>query len=165
MPRVRLRAAGGDGPADIVTVSRLRVVVLLGAAAFGSLMMGVGAASDYEGRYAGVIMCDVLPGQTIQALKTAFSMTIANGQAAYEREVLRPNNTQRLGITERGTGTVSSSGEVALTGSARGETWSYEADYRGQFNGKGLRLSGTQQWRLPSTATHSRPCTVTLSRE
>lgn len=165
MPRVRLRAAGGHGPADIATVSRRRVLMLLAASTLGSLVIGVAAAADYDGRYAGVITCDVLPGQTNQALKTAFSMTIANGQAAYEREVLRPNNTQRLGITERGTGTVSARGEVALTGSARGQAWSYEADYRGQFNGKGLHLSGTQQWRLPSTAAHSRPCTVTLSRE
>jgi hypothetical protein len=136
-----------------------------GAVALGWLVVAAPAsAADHDGRYTGVITCDVLPGQTIQALKTEFSMTIADGQAAYEREVLRPNNTQRLGITERGTGTVSPSGEVALTGSARGQTWSYEADYRGRFNGKDLSLSGTQQWRLPSKATHSRPCTVTLSR-
>jgi hypothetical protein len=128
------------------------------------VVVATAGAADYEGRYTGVITCDVLPGQTSQALKTEFLMTIANGQAAYEREVLRPNNTQRLGITERGTGTVSPSGEVALTGSARGQTWSYEADYRGRFDGKDLRLSGTQQWRLPSKATHSRSCTATLSR-
>ncbi|HEX7214305.1 MAG TPA: hypothetical protein VF578_08845 [Methylomirabilota bacterium] len=133
--------------------------------ALGWLVVAATAgAADHDGRYTGVITCDVLPGQTIQALKTEFSMTVANGQAAYEREVLRPNNTQRLGITERGTGTVSPSGEVALTGSARGPTWSYEADYRGRFDGKDLRLSGTQQWRLPSQVAHSRPCTVTLSR-
>ena len=147
-------------------MNRRRVRRVAGDVALGWLVgFGVAAAADYDGRYAGVITCDVLPGQTIQALKTEFSMTIANGQVAYEREVLRPNNTQRLGITERGTGTVSAGGEVALTGSARGQTWSYEADYRGQFNGKSLRLSGTQLWQLPSKATHSRPCTATVSRE
>jgi hypothetical protein len=79
-----------------------------GAVALGWLVVAAPAsAADHDGRYTGVITCDVLPGQTIQALKTEFSMTIADGQAAYEREVLRPNNTQRLGITERGTGTVS----------------------------------------------------------
>jgi hypothetical protein len=142
-----------------------RRVGLVGGAALGWLVaVGSAPAADYDGRYTGVITCDVLPGQTVQALKTEIVMTVANGQAAYEREVLRPNNTQRLGVTERGTGTVSPSGEVALTGSARGQSWSYEADYRGQFDGKSLRLSGAQQWRLPSKAMHSRPCSATLSR-
>jgi len=100
-------------------MNRRRVRRVAGGVALGWLV-GFGVAADYDCRYAGVITCDVLPGQTIQALKTEFSMSIANGQVAYEREVLRPNNTQRLGITERSTGTVSAGGEVALTGFARG---------------------------------------------
>jgi hypothetical protein len=39
--------------------------------------------------------------------------------------------------------------------------WRYEATYRGQFAGKNLRLSGTQQWRM-STGPYARPCTITL---
>jgi hypothetical protein len=149
---------------------RRRALMLLGAAALGAPVAararraGAAGAAGYDGRYAGVITCDVLPGQTSQTLKTKFSMTIADGRATYEREVLRPNNTLRAGITERGTGTVSASGDVALTGAAAGQGWSYDSDYRGRFDGKRLRLSGAQQWRLPSKAQHSRPCTVTVSR-
>jgi hypothetical protein len=33
---------------------------------------------------------DILPDQTVQQLKTEFSMTIANGQAQYQREAPRP---------------------------------------------------------------------------
>jgi hypothetical protein len=151
-------------------MTRRRVLMLLGAAALGGPAVlragrsGAAGASDYDGRYAGVITCDVLPGQTAQPLKTEFSMTIADGRASYEREVLRPNNTLRSGVTERGTGSVSATGEVSLTGAAAGQSWSYEADYRGRFDGKSLRLSGAQLWRLPSKAQHSRPCSVTVSR-
>ena len=91
-------------------------------------------------------------------------MTVVSGQARYQREVLQPTGTGRLGVTERGTGTVSPTGEVSLTGSAGAQTWSYEASYAGRFDGKVLRLSGTQLWRLANRAPHSRPCTVAVSR-
>jgi hypothetical protein len=63
----------------------------------------------------------------------------------------------RLGATERGTGTVSSTGEVSLTGSAGDQGISYEATYRGQIDGKHLRLSGMQIWQLPDKANPSGP--------
>jgi hypothetical protein len=123
-----------------------------------------GAAAEHAGRYAGTISCEVLPGQTTQPLKTELSMTIAGGQASYEREVLRPTSTARLGVTERGTGTVTPSGDVTLTGAAAGQTWSDEATYRGRLEGRAVSLSGAQRWRLPSNATHSRPCTGAVSK-
>ena len=92
------------------------------AAAVCWLVAPVRGAPDYDGRYAGIIACDAIPGQTVQSLKTDFSMKVANGQAEYEREVLRPSGGSRLGVTERGSGTVSASGEVSLTGSAAGQT-------------------------------------------
>lgn len=121
-------------------------------------------ASEYDGRYAGLITRDIIPGQTVEQLKTEFSMKVADGQAEYQREVLRPTGRGRLGVTERGTGTVSPSGEVSLTGSAAGQTWSYEATYHGRLDGKNLRLAGTQLWRLPGRAAHPRPCTIGVSR-
>ena len=120
-------------------------------------------ASEYDGRYTGLINCDVLPGQTVEQLKTEFSLKIIGSQAEYQREVLRPTDRGRLGVTERGTGTVSPDGEVSLTGSAAGQTWSYEAKYSGRFEGKNLRLKGAQSWRLPQR-THTRPCTIGVSR-
>jgi hypothetical protein len=121
-------------------------------------------AAEYDGRYAGLITCDALPGQTVLPLKTAFSITIADGRAEYQREVLQPNSSGRLGVTERGAGTVSPGGELSLTGSAGAQTWNYEATYRGRFDGKSLRLSGTQVWRLSNKAPHSRPCDIAVSR-
>jgi len=138
-------------------------LAVFAAAVFSFAAPAVGA-SAYDGRYAGTITCDVIPGQTVQSLKTDFSMKVANGQARYEREVLRATGGSRLGVTERGTGTVSPSGEVSLTGSPAGQTWSYEATYQGRFDGGSLRLSGTQLWRLPNRAAHPRPCTIGVSR-
>jgi hypothetical protein len=121
-------------------------------------------ASEYDGRYTGLINCDVLPGQTVEQLKTEFSLKIIGSQAEYQREVLRPTDRGRLGVTERGTGTVSPDGEVSLTGSAAGQTWSYEAKYSGRFEGKNLRLTGAQMWRLSQRPTLTRRCTIGVSR-
>jgi hypothetical protein len=151
-------------------MNRRRALVLLGIATLGwpsvthvSQSRAAGA-SDYDGRYSGMITCDALPGQTAQALKTEFYLTVANGQAEYQREVLKPTSPGRLGVTERGTGTVAPGGDVSLAGSAGGQTWSYEASYRGKFDGKSLRLSGTQLWHLPSKNVHSRSCTIAVSQ-
>jgi hypothetical protein len=148
-------------------MKRRRVLVLLADAAVRlPPRRGHAARADRRcfglRRYSGLITCEVIPGQTAQELKAAFSLRVANGRADYEREVLRPNGSGRLGVTERGTGTVSPGGEVSLAGSAGGQTGSYEASYRGVFDGKSLRLSGTQLWRLANRAPHSRPCTVTV---
>jgi hypothetical protein len=129
-----------------------------------SLGVSTSGAADRDGRYGGSITCDVLPGQTVEQLKTEFSMTVVDGRAQYQREVLRPTGRARLGVTERGTGTVSRDGDVSLTGSAGGPTWSYEATYQGRFEGARLRLSGRQLWHLPGRGAHSRPCAIEVSR-
>jgi hypothetical protein len=137
-------------------------VILTALAA--SLAPPAAASSGHDGRYAGFIACDPIPGQTAQPLKTDFSLTVAGGKAEYQREVLRPTSPGRLGVTERGAGTVSSSGELTLTGGAGGQTWRYEATYRGRFEGTRLRLSGDQRWHLGNRPPHSRPCTIDVSR-
>ena len=88
-------------------------------------------------------------------------LKVAGGRAEYERRLLRPPAGH---VTERGTGTVSSTGEVSLTSSTGDQTLSYEATYRGQIDGKLLRLSGVQIWQLPDKANHKRPCTIAVSR-
>ena len=146
-----------------ITWSAHALLTALAAAVFSLPPLAVGAP-EYAGRYAGLITCDTLPGRTYEQLKTEFSMSIVNGKAEYEREILRPNSRGRLGVTERGAGTVSPDGEVSLTGSAGAQTWSYQATYRGRFDGKSLRLSGTQVWRLPDKIGHERPCSIHVSR-
>lgn len=122
-------------------------------------------AQDFDGRYSGTISCAAIPGQTPGPLLTPFSMVVAAGHARYEREVMRPEDSKtRLGVTERGEGTVSPSGEVSLTGSAGRGNWSFQATYRGRVEGDAVRLSGTELFRLPGRPEHERPCTITLSR-
>ena len=86
----------------------------------------------YESTIHPITILSTLPSAGVGALlalllfKTEFSMTVAEGEARYEREVLRPTGSGRLGVTERGGG-VASDVDITVTGSAAGQTWSYEA--------------------------------------
>jgi serine/threonine-protein kinase len=122
------------------------------------------AAPAYTGRFSGVITCDPIPGRTYAQLQVEFALNIANGRVEYERDVRAATSLRRIGVTERGTGTVSPDGEVSLTGSAAGRDWAYEATYHGRIDGQRLRLEGTQIWRLPEMVGHKRPCTIEVSR-
>jgi hypothetical protein len=116
---------------------------------------------QYDGSYTGTIACDQIPGYTRGPLKAGFFLKIADGQAEYERWHVRPT-AAGLDVTERGTGTVSSQGEVALTSETGGVA--YQATYRGQIEGKLLRLSGVQVWQLPDKVNYERSCTIAVSR-
>lgn len=141
-----------------------RVLLASGAALVGLPLAAAGAATEYDGRYAGTIACDAIPGVTSGPLRTEFVVRVADGQARYEREVLRPDGNMPQGITERGTGAVSADGEVTLTGSAGASGWSYQATYRGRIAGRQMRLSGAQEWRFTTRAPLVRPCTITAAR-
>jgi hypothetical protein len=52
------------------------------AAAVVALPSLVSGLAPYDGRYVGLITCDVLPGQTVGQLKTEFSMTWPRGRRA-----------------------------------------------------------------------------------
>jgi hypothetical protein len=67
-------------------------------------------ATDYDGKYTGAISCDEIPNVTGR-LRTGFLLTIADGKARYEREVLRADTSIPQGVTERGSGTVSAQPE------------------------------------------------------
>src|SRR5215510_1441251 len=135
------------------------VVVLL-----PSLAVGV---SLYDGNYTGTIECDQIPRYTSAPLKREFTLKIADGRAQYERRlVLPPTRLLPTDVDpiERGAGTVSSAGDVSLTGEAGDLTGGYEATYRGQIDGQLLRLSGVQVWQLPDQSNYKRSCTIAVSR-
>src|SRR5215510_673492 len=139
------------------------LVATLGAILFPSLAVGV---SLYDGSYTGTIECDQIPGYTTRPLKRDFTLKIADGRAQYERRlVLPPTRLLPTDVDpiERGAGTVSSAGDVSLTGEAGDLTGGYEATYRGQIDGQLLRLSGVQVWQLPNKADHKRSCTIAVS--
>ena len=123
--------------------------------------------SLYDGSYVGTIECDPIPGYTRDPLKREFTLKIADGRAEYARRlVLPPTRLLPTDIDpiERGAGTVSTTGQVSLTGEAGDLTGGYEATYRGQIDGQLLRLSGVQVWQLPDKANYKRSCTIAVSR-
>ena len=98
------------------------------------------ANSHYDGSYVGTMECDQIPGYTRGPLKTAFVLSVAGGRAQYERRhVLPPTG---LGPAERGAGTVSSTGNVSLTGEAGDLMGGYEATYHGKSRASSSAFRG-----------------------
>ena len=116
--------------------------------------------SQYDGSYTGTLACDQIPGHTSGPLKVAFFLTINGARAEYERWHVRP--PAGLDFTERGSGTVSSTGEVSLMCENCGVA--YQATYRGRVDGKHLHLSGIQVWQFPDKGDYQRPCAIAVSR-
>jgi hypothetical protein len=74
-------------------------------------------AGSFDGAYTGTISCGLLTGLS-KGLKTEFSMTVKDGQATYERQIIRP--TGPTGAYERGGGKVTAAGDVSLRGRGEG---------------------------------------------
>jgi hypothetical protein len=119
-------------------------------------------AQTRDGVYAGTIQCDALPA--LRPLKTKVAMTVAEGRARYEREILTPTGAPS-GAFERGEGPVGPSGDVTLTTRAAAPGYSYEAEYRGQIGDGSARLTGTQRWKIQrESGTIVRACALELLR-
>jgi hypothetical protein len=122
---------------------------------------GAGAETR-DGAYAGTIQCDAMPA--LRPLRTKVSMTVADGRARYEREILTPTGTPS-GTFERGEGPVGPRGEVTLTTRASAPGYSYEAEYKGRIGESATSLAGTQRWKLQrESGTIVRACTLELTR-
>jgi hypothetical protein len=88
-------------------------------------------------------------------------MTVTGSEARYERQILNRGNP--TGIYERGIGTVTSTGEVTLTGKGEGPEYSFDGEYRGQISpGAPIKLAGTQRWRVRGKAPEERSCQIEL---
>ena len=135
------------------------LLVLLCAIVFAT---GVQAQS-FDGSYVGKITCGVLTSVN-RPLSVDFSMKVSGSEATYEREIVRPSGaaSARTGSYERGTGTVSPSGEVTLHGKGEG-SFVFESEYRGQIAGSSVQLTGAQRWQGRS-ANESRSCQIELKR-
>jgi hypothetical protein len=135
-----------------------------------ALLVAIGScapvdAQSVDGSYAGTIRCNALPRQ--RPLVTKVAMTVADGQAKYEREILDPNGGMGTGVFERGQGPVGPDGTVTLTthATATAQAYSYDAEYKGRIEGGIARFAGTQHWKIRGqTGTIPRPCTLELMR-
>ncbi len=115
-----------------------------------------------NGVYTGRITCEPLRGHTGSDLNTAFRVAVTDGKIAYEREMRTPEG-RHTGNFERGTGTISPSGEMALSARATGQGFRYDAEYKETFTGASIRLTGGQSWQYDrQTGRIERPCFVEL---
>lgn len=122
------------------------------------------AAESYDGVYRGTINCEAMRGHTEGNLRVAFSATVSDGKVTFERE-MRDRFSQHTGNFERGTGTVSPSGEMTLSTRATGQGFRYDAEYKGTFLAdKKIRLNGGQSWQYDrQTGRVERSCFIELA--
>jgi hypothetical protein len=145
-----------------VSAAPVRRAAVIGLLVTIGLWTPAGAQSP-DGNFAGTIRCDALPRQ--RPLVTKVTMTVAGSLAKYEREILDPTGGMPTGIFERGQGPVGPDGTVTLKTHADTQAYSYDAEYRGKFEGSLARLTGTQYWKIRrETGTIQRPCTLELMR-
>jgi len=143
-----------------VLAIRLVTTVVLLLAVGPSVPAG---AQSSDGKFEGTIRCDALPRQ--RPLMTKVTMTVAEGQARYEREILDPTGGMPTGIFERGQGAIGSGGELTLKTRTETSTYSYDAEYKGRIEGGIAHFAGIQYWRIKrETGTIQRPCTLELMR-
>lgn len=118
------------------------------------------AAESFDGTYTGTLSCPAFPNQT--PLRTAIVVTVAKGAATYEREIVSPAAPGGTGTYERGQGTVTPAGAIALSGGCEGG-FSCVAEYRGKLGASPSKLTGTQRWWFRS-GDRERACEIELRR-
>jgi hypothetical protein len=124
------------------------------------LLSAVVLAAALDGTYTGTLSCPAFPDQA--PLRAQIKVTVTDRTAAYE--LVAPGTAAEADITayEGGTGTVSPSGDIALTGGCRGG-FSCATEYRGNLSRTPIRLKGSQRWWFRS-GDRERPCEVDLTR-
>ena len=139
-----------------------RYAAALGAGSALCLTALAAQAQSFDGTYAGTLRCPALPGGT--PLRTEISMTVTGNTATYERPIVRPGTSSAnpTGSFERGSGTVTPSGEVTLTGRC-GEPFSCSTEYRGQLDQSPIRLVGPQRWNFRDRPEAERACQIDLA--
>jgi hypothetical protein len=124
------------------------------------LVSAVALAASFDGAYTGTLSCPAFPDQP--PLRVEIAVTVSGRTATYE-QIAKPGTVGGdLGAHEAGTGTVSPSGEVVLSGGCRGG-FSCTTEYRGDLGKTPIRLTGIQRWWFRS-GDRERKCDVELTR-
>ena len=127
-------------------------------------------AQSFDGIYLGTMECQSRGG--LRPLRTELKLVIAGNSATYERQIMRPGRDCPVegcpsGVFERGTGEVTTAGDVALRGKAEskisGGSYSFDAEYRGKVTGGDARLRGVQRWIVNGQTEPERSCEIELS--
>jgi hypothetical protein len=114
------------------------------------------AAALFDGTYTGILSCPAFPNQT--PFRAEISVTVVARAATYQTT----ETAGGIGVTERGSGTVSESGKLVLSGGCEGG-FSCVTDYRGDLRAKPILLTGSQRWWFRS-GERERTCEVNLTR-
>ncbi len=137
----------------VTSAARLLVVAPL------LLVSAVAVAASFDGTYTGTVSCPAFPNQP--PLRVDIAVTVSGRTAAYE-QVAKPGTEGDLGASEAGSGSVSPSGELMLSGSCRGG-FSCVTEYRGNLSKTPMLLEGSQRWWFRS-GERERKCEVELRR-
>jgi hypothetical protein len=126
------------------------------------LLIAVAMAASLDGTYTGTLACPAFPNQT--PLRTGITVTVTGRTATYQ-QTATPGTASGgdLGAQEAGTGTVSPSGDIVLSGNCRGG-FSCATDYRGNLGKTPIRLKGSQRWWFRS-GERERACEMDLTRQ
>jgi hypothetical protein len=120
----------------------------------------VALAGSFDGTYTGTLACPAFPNQ--QPLRVEITVSVSGPTATYDQSAKPGVASGDLGAHEAGTGTVSSSGEIVLSGSCRGG-FSCATEYRGDLSKTPALLKGSQRWWFRS-GERERQCELELTR-
>jgi hypothetical protein len=132
----------------------MRTAPTIGRVVSGALLLlpAVALGGSFDGAYTGTLSCPAFPGQ--QPLRAEIAVSVAGRNATYEQ------GASDLGANEAGSGTVSPSGDIVLTGGCRGG-FSCATEYRGNLGSTPIRLKGGQRWWFRS-GERERACDLEL---
>jgi hypothetical protein len=135
----------------------MRTALKIGRLVSGALLLlpAVALGASFDGAYTGTLSCPAFPGQ--QPLRAEIAVNIAGRNATYEQG---GTGASDLGANEAGSGTVSPSGDIVLTGGCRGG-FSCATEYRGNLGSAPIRLKGGQRWWFRS-GERERTCDIEL---
>ena len=137
----------------VVSVARLLAAPLV-------LVSAVAWAASFDGTYTGTLSCPAFPNQP--PLRVEIALTVSGGTATYEQIAKAGTASGDLGAQEGGSGSVSPSGELVLSGSCRGG-FTCATEYRGNLSKTPVLLTGSQRWWFRS-GERERKCEVELRR-
>ena len=125
------------------------------------LLPAVAPAASFDGAYTGTLSCPAFPGQ--EPLRAEIAVNVAGRNATYE-QIGAPGASAGgdVGANEAGSGSVSQSGDIVLTGGCRGG-FSCASEYRGNLGTTPISLKGGQRWWFRS-GERERACEVELKR-
>jgi hypothetical protein len=124
------------------------------------LLSAVVLAAALDGTYTGTLSCPAFPNQ--MPLRAQIKVTVTDRTATYELGAPGTATDADISAYESGSGTVSPSGDMVLTGGCRGG-FSCVTDYRGNLSRTPVRLKGSQRWWFRS-GERERPCEIDLTR-